>query len=188
MVFLGSLPKLLGAEAQQSLSVQDTEYNKYETWCRLAGYELTGQAVTDMWFDEVKLYDFNNPSAQPGTEHFTQLVWVGSKKMGVAKAVGQGGKQYVVARYDPAGNVTGKFQDNVKPKGTPVPLPVLRGGKSIAFLMADIKPFPGFGGRAFPALSLAPFVRVAVGRPSANCRLMTTVGRRHRSTVGRQAC
>ena len=90
MVFLESLPKLLGAEAQQSLSVQDTEYNKYETCCGLAGYNFTGQAVADMWPNEVKLYDFNNPSAQPGTEHFTQLVWEGSKKMGVAKAVGQG--------------------------------------------------------------------------------------------------
>ena len=80
-----------------------------------------------MWYDEVKKFNFKNVSHQPGTGHFTQVVWVGSEELGVAKAEASGGGQYVVARYSPAGNVLSQFKGNVNPKGTKAAKPA--GGK-----------------------------------------------------------
>lgn len=73
-----------------------------------------------MWYEEINKYRFNNPGFSSGTGHFTQLVWVGSREMGVAKAASSSGAQYVVARYYPAGNVLGAFPANVKPRGSKV--------------------------------------------------------------------
>lgn len=89
------------------------------------GYELTGAGATQMWYDEVKDYNFENPGNFGGTGHFTQVVWLASQQMGVAKAGEGNGAQYVVARYSPAGNIRGHYPDNVKPKGTQA-----KGGKS----------------------------------------------------------
>lgn len=84
------------------------------------GYEMTGQRAVDMWYEEIKDYSFGNPGFSSGTGHFTQVVWVGSQEMGVAKASNANGTQFVVARYSPAGNVLGRFPENVKPKGSKI--------------------------------------------------------------------
>ena len=84
----------------------------------IVGYELTGAGATQMWYDEIKDYNFDNPGHFGGTGHFTQVVWVASQEMGVAKAGEGSGTQYVVARYSPAGNLMGHYPENVKPKGT----------------------------------------------------------------------
>lgn len=78
-----------------------------------------------MWYDEIKDYNFKNPGNFGGTGHFTQVVWVASQEMGVAKAGEGDGTQYVVARYSPAGNLMGHYPENVNPKGTKA-----KGGKS----------------------------------------------------------
>ena len=41
------------------------------------------------------------------------MVWNGSTELGVGRATASNGMQFVVARYNPPGNVLGKFQDNV---------------------------------------------------------------------------
>ena len=33
----------------------------------MASGDLTGQRATDMWYDEIKDYDFNNPGFSQGT-------------------------------------------------------------------------------------------------------------------------
>ena len=47
--------------------------------------------------------------------HFTQVVWKGSKELGVGRAVTPDGKIIVVANYRPAGNMVGSFAANVLP-------------------------------------------------------------------------
>lgn len=47
--------------------------------------------------------------------HFTQVVWKGSRELGVGKARGRDGKVYVVANYRPAGNMMGEYEKNVFP-------------------------------------------------------------------------
>ena len=81
---------------------------------------MTGQRAVDMWYEEIKDYSFGNPGFASGTGHFTQVVWIGSQEMGVAKASNANGTQFVVARYSPAGNVLGRFPENVKPKGSKI--------------------------------------------------------------------
>ena len=44
-----------------------------------------------------------------------QLVWNGSTELGVGRATASNGMQFVVARYNPPGNMLGKFQNNVFP-------------------------------------------------------------------------
>ena len=61
-------------------------------------------------------YDFNNPgwNANPGTGHFTQVVWKASTELGIGKAVADDGCVYVCARYAPGGNMMGDYEANVK--------------------------------------------------------------------------
>ncbi|EFN80502.1 Golgi-associated plant pathogenesis-related protein 1 [Harpegnathos saltator] len=47
--------------------------------------------------------------------HFTQLIWASSRYFGVGKARSRSGKLIVVANYEPVGNVSGQFQNNVLP-------------------------------------------------------------------------
>lgn len=45
--------------------------------------------------------------------HFTQLVWKGTKSMGIAMVKGKSGRIVIVAYYNPPGNIMGQFMDNV---------------------------------------------------------------------------
>ena len=80
-------------------------------------------------YNEEKDYDYktgdvkqqckDNPAtcySKNGVGHFTQVVWKDSIKLGIGKATGKIDKLFctwVVGRYSPAGNVMGKFQENV---------------------------------------------------------------------------
>lgn len=80
------------------------------------GGEFTGQEVTDNWYNEVEKYDYNVGRSQ-GTGHFTQVVWKGSLEIGMGMARASDGSFYVVCNYFPAGNIIGRFDENVlKPK------------------------------------------------------------------------
>merc|ERR1712179_888180 len=68
------------------------------------------KAAVDMWYAEIKDYDFKTASKKRGggaVGHFTQVVWAASTKLGLGYAYGKkSGRNviYVVGRYSPRGN------------------------------------------------------------------------------------
>jgi hypothetical protein len=82
----------------------------------------TGSAAADDWYSEIKNYDFGSGRSKGGAVgHFTQLVWAGSTRVGVARS---SNGQFVVANYSPAGNFMGRERQNVAPpNGAPPPPP-----------------------------------------------------------------
>ncbi len=76
------------------------------------------QAVK-MWAAEEQNYNFNRPGFGSNTGHFTQTVWIASKRIGFGSApVATYGHVYV-AQFDPPGNVCDAnneaFRANVHP-------------------------------------------------------------------------
>ncbi|KAK3593727.1 hypothetical protein CHS0354_013625 [Potamilus streckersoni] len=107
----------------------------------------TGQEVTDQWYSEVKMHQFGGEPRTLSSGHFTQVVWVNSKEMGIGKAQAKDGKIVVVASYRPAGNMAGEFAKNVlPPKDGKIILPAEKAASSHGGLTAD-KPS---GGRQSP--------------------------------------
>lgn len=47
------------------------------------------------------------------TGPFTQLIWSNTKELGVGKACSRSGRIFVVANYNPRGNVNGQYVNNV---------------------------------------------------------------------------
>lgn len=78
--------------------------------------DVKGDHPAYRWYREIKDYDFKKSEPIKGTGHFTQLIWKGSKEMGVAVAKAKSGKIYVVAVYYPPGNYIGEYKENVLPE------------------------------------------------------------------------
>merc|ERR1711924_290966 len=71
----------------------------------------TAQSVVDDWYNEkypgCKGASHCQYSAN-GFNHYTQVVWKGSRKLCMATAQSRSGAWFTVARYDPPGNYQGK--------------------------------------------------------------------------------
>jgi len=81
------------------------------------GKKMTGSLPVDSWYGEINQYNFENPNSSSGvTGHFTQLVWKGSKEIGIGCAKSSDGSYYVVANYHPSGNWVGEERENVFPQ------------------------------------------------------------------------
>ncbi|WIA32961.1 hypothetical protein OEZ86_006126 [Tetradesmus obliquus] len=85
------------------------------------------QAAVDGWYSEVTNCNFAQPEGcfNSGAGHLTQLIWKGSNLLGCAAVKCnslQGlsdwteGGTIVVCRYNPPGNVWGKFTENIFPR------------------------------------------------------------------------
>lgn len=83
-----------------------------------SGYHSVSAAIL-AWYVEGAQYSYEHPGFAHETGHFTQLVWVGSQKVGCGVVVcnGKNGTpgNYLVCEYSPAGNTTnpGYFEKNV---------------------------------------------------------------------------
>jgi uncharacterized protein YkwD len=80
------------------------------------GAMLSAKQATDLWYNEIQDYNFDNPGFNMSTGHFTQVVWKDTEYMGIGYAKSNNGTFYVVANYYPPGNVMGYFDQNVYPK------------------------------------------------------------------------
>lgn len=78
------------------------------------GYPTT-LAGLQAWYDENTLYDYEAAQFSHETGHFTQMVWVGSTRVGCAHAKCADSRDYLVCEYAPRGNIIGWFADNVLP-------------------------------------------------------------------------
>ncbi|KAK6462337.1 CAP domain-containing protein, partial [Scheffersomyces coipomensis] len=73
-----------------------------------------GPSAVAAWYAEGSTYDYSTESTY---NHFTQVVWKGSTKVGCAfkNCQAENWGLYVVCEYDPPGNVIGEEQANVLP-------------------------------------------------------------------------
>ena len=74
--------------------------------------EAAATAV-DLWYAESALYNYKNAVYSDATGHFTALVWLASRSVGMGVAQLPDGQWFVVANFDPVGNVQGRFAQNV---------------------------------------------------------------------------
>lgn len=107
--------KLLAAGAMKHRSNNEFGENLFAKWGSGSSFKTDGAEAVKAWYDEIQLYNFNKPGFSSGTGHFTQVVWMGSRELGVAVAQ-KNGAIFVVANYDPPGNFMGQFPANVKPR------------------------------------------------------------------------
>jgi len=71
------------------------------------GKNLTPEEVVQMWYSEVKDYDYASNTCRNVCGHYTQVVWRNSKRLGcgIARC---GNTEVWVCNYDPPGNYIGE--------------------------------------------------------------------------------
>lgn len=67
-----------------------------------------GETPTDMWYSEIKSYDFNTL----GANHFTQNIWKGTSEFGIGISCNRG--CYMTGNYLPGGNVLNYMRQNIQ--------------------------------------------------------------------------
>jgi uncharacterized protein YkwD len=79
------------------------------------------QTIVKYWYDEEPQYDYANPGYSFSTGHFTQLVWHDTTEIGCGQATGCKTRiaNIWVCHYNPAGNYSGQFGDQVGRKRGP---------------------------------------------------------------------
>ncbi|KXJ15980.1 Golgi-associated plant pathogenesis-related protein 1 [Exaiptasia diaphana] len=92
--------------------------NLGQNLAKLAGQmtcEDAGEIATNLWYSQAKNYSYSDPRLNADTDTFTQVVWKGSKEIGVgcARTSDFSGPVYIVALYRPAGNIPRILHDNV---------------------------------------------------------------------------
>ena len=93
----------------------DPRYGENLAYFRPPG-ALGPDEVAEQWYREIEKFNFKKPGFSMEAGHFTQMVWVGSKRLGCA-SVECGGGELWVCNYDPPGNMQGDFGDNVRREG-----------------------------------------------------------------------
>uniref|UniRef100_A0AC34FRT7 SCP domain-containing protein n=1 Tax=Panagrolaimus sp. ES5 TaxID=591445 RepID=A0AC34FRT7_9BILA len=81
-----------------------------------AGYPLSNLNPATLWYSEISRVNFSNIERSSSCFHFTQIIWKSSKKIGIGISKSSKTQMYyVVANFDPAGNMMGSFAENVPP-------------------------------------------------------------------------
>lgn len=113
------------------------------------GFEPTGFRTVQRWYQQHKDFDLDQPTLTATTGHFTQLVWRKSRRIGVGVARSDcdstgSGQYYVVANYDPPGNVVGEYRENVRPRDRNKQPRELHGFSWSGFWAGVVRPFNRF--------------------------------------------
>ncbi|KAL9983266.1 hypothetical protein ACROYT_G005412 [Oculina patagonica] len=76
--------------------------------------ESTAKKAIEKWYSEIQSYSFSYPKINDKTRHFVQIVWKGTRKMGLAVAKSASGEYaFVVALYDPPISSEGHLRQNI---------------------------------------------------------------------------
>ena len=98
----GVLQKDIGKYEQPGLSLAAIDLNTMNN--KTAATPCT--RAVEGWYGQKLNYNFEHPRLSEENRDFTQLVWKGTKTMGLARATSDDGRTAVVAAvYQPAGNV-----------------------------------------------------------------------------------
>lgn len=89
--------------------------NIFYAWSSDPSFTVSGRDPVEKWYSEINNHKFGKEPTDLDSGHFTQVVWEGSKELGVGVTRTKEGQVYVVAYYSPPGNVMGSFSKNVKP-------------------------------------------------------------------------
>lgn len=98
---------------------QNSKYgeNLYCLWSSDRHAKPNPKDVCRSWYEEVKQYAFAvEPRGVIKGGQFTQMVWKGTRELGVGVGQTRSGKVIVVCTYYPRGNVLGQFVANVQKK------------------------------------------------------------------------
>ena len=114
----------------------------------------------DAWYNENKLYDYNNPGFSKGTGHFTCLVWKSSTAFGMGITMNDKTNEvHISMNTFPPGNYSGQFIQNVLPPlantFTPVP-----GVPAVTPSVPTVTPIPSVP--TVPAVPSVPTVTPSV--------------------------
>ncbi|XP_025411814.1 protein PRY1-like isoform X2 [Sipha flava] len=79
-----------------------------------------GVKAVDSWYSEIEFFDFQGTNTEMDAStkafHFTQLIWKGSRELGVGVSkCSKSGQIYLVCNYNPRGNFRSQFKENVLP-------------------------------------------------------------------------
>ncbi|CAF4260693.1 unnamed protein product, partial [Rotaria sp. Silwood2] len=100
----------------QHSGTQGLGENLWAIWSSGAIRTINGSTPINSWYSEITSYNYSAPGFSSSTGHFTQVIWKGSKQLGIGIAFTSNNRTaYVVANYYPPGNVIGSFSSNVLP-------------------------------------------------------------------------
>lgn len=89
----------------------------YSGWSPDPNVKIRAKDCIDRWYNEINDFHFGREPDILTCGHFTQIIWKGTRELGIGKAKSESGKLYVVANYYPPGNFTGQFVKNIPPPG-----------------------------------------------------------------------
>ncbi len=95
----------------------DTHYGENLAWVSSNRSPLF---IVKLWYEEEPSYDYAKPGFSAKTGHFTQIVWKSTRELGCGQKNGCNTRipNVWVCHYDPPGNYSGQFADNVgRPNG-----------------------------------------------------------------------
>lgn len=78
--------------------------------------ERAGEEATKVWYNQGSNYSYADPRLNSNTDSFTQVIWKGTRNVGMGCAQRKGAVSneiYVVALYYPAGNSPRALRQNV---------------------------------------------------------------------------
>ncbi len=91
-----------------ALNKNEKEYGENIFWG--SGKDFTAKDAAEAWYSEIDKYKYQpvSRSGFSGTGHYTQMVWKGTREMGIGISTCSDGATIIVANYSPQGNIIGE--------------------------------------------------------------------------------